>query len=84
LPETQGEINEIRYSVASFAKATAAEEAHKPRKLSEHAPLLHKAVEPVCYVSVRLRRPNPERRVPAKSNQGHNDHDYDQQPLHDL
>jgi hypothetical protein len=68
----QGKINRIRYIV----------KAHKPRKLSGHASLLRKAVEPICYISVRLRRPNVERRVPAKSNHGRNDHDFNQQSLH--
>ena len=45
-------------------------------------PLPRKAVEPIRYVSVRLPRRILERRVPAKSNQGRNDHDYNQQSLH--
>ena len=48
-----------------------------------HAPLPRKAVEPRCYICVRLRRPVFERLVPAKSNQGRNDRDYNQQSSHD-
>jgi hypothetical protein len=68
----QGKINRIRYIV----------KARKPRKLSGHAPLLRKAVEPICYISERLSRPNVERRVPAKSDHGRNHHDFNQQSLH--
>ena len=44
--------------------------------------LPRKAVEPICYISVRLRCRIFERRVPAKSNHGRNDYDYNQQSLH--
>jgi hypothetical protein len=53
------------------------------KRRGRHAPLPRKAVEPVRYVSVRLLRPIFERLVPAKSNQGRNDHDYNQQSSHD-
>jgi len=33
----------------------------------------------MCYISLRLRRPIFERRAPAKSNHGRNDHDFNQQ-----
>ena len=52
------------------------------KRRGRQAPLPRKAVEPVRYVSGRLRRPVLERRVPAKSNQGRNDHDYNQQSSH--
>ena len=42
----QGKINGIRVGVASFAKATATREAHKPRKLSRHAPYFTRLSKP--------------------------------------
>ena len=53
------------------------------KRRGRHAPLPRKAVEPRCYICVRLRRPVFERLVPAKSNQGRNDRDYNQQSSHD-
>ena len=53
------------------------------KRRGRHAPLPRKAVEPRCYVCVHLRRPVFERLVPAKSNQGRNDQDYNQQSSHD-
>ena len=55
-----------------------------PRKLSGHALLPREAVEPICYTFVRLRRRILERRVPAQSNHGRNDHDFNQQSAHDV
>ena len=52
------------------------------KRRGRHAPLPRKAVERRSYISVRLGRPIFERRVPAKSNQGRNDNDYNQQSLH--
>ena len=54
------------------------------KRRGRHAPLPRKAVEPRCYICVRLRRPVFERLVPAKSNHGRNDQDYDQDSSHDL
>ena len=54
------------------------------KRRGRHAPLPRKAVEPRCYICVRLRRPVFERLVPAKSNHGRNEQDYDQHSSHDL
>jgi hypothetical protein len=43
------------------------------KRRGRHAPLPRKAVEPRCYICVRLRRPVFERLVPTKSNHGRND-----------
>ena len=56
---------------------------NRVKRRGRHAPLPRKAVEPRCYICVRLSRPVFERLVPAKSNHGRNDRDYNQQSSHD-
>jgi len=56
---------------------------NRVKRRGRHAPLPRKAVERRCYICMRLRRPVFERLVPAKSNHGRNDQDFNQQSSHD-